>query len=294
MPIVANSADPGNTFPAIRSINEHKSIRITGFDLTSIIELSPLPSTVSRVLKFACNLAASTSEFMIIKSHKSLAGDAGCSTSTIRRAYEIAVDMGILFCEEQYDDENSKKRMPNKYTFTQKALTFVRMSLAALKAAKQKPTGRQSLVRKIVANAFYINNFSLATPIQSDTPPLGQNEQQEVRDTSSKRETLNWVPLKSDAEMTAEQPARPVKKSGSYSKTRNELAAAAAAAQNERLAEEFERRGGILHQAYQTLKANLKNKPAGSRKPKPRYSVDPFSADYSNTAYTPPDGWRSC
>lgn len=294
MSIVSNSTDPGNSFPAACSNNEHKPFQITGFDLTSIIELSPLPKSVTRVLKFACNLAASTPKFVIVKSLKNLAEDAGCSVSTVQRAYKAAVKMGILIHEDQHHPRNIKESAPSKYTFSRKALSFVRMSLAALKAANQKPTGRQSLVRKIVANAFYKNNFTCGTPSQSDTSHPGQTDQQEIRDTSRKRETLNREPSKSDAEKSAEQPAAPEKKSGSYLKTRNELAEAAAAARNVRRAKEFARKGEILHETYQKLKASFKTKPNASRKPKGRQSVDPFNGDYSNVDYSPPEGWRSC
>lgn len=297
MSIVANSADPGNTFPAFRSINEHRSIRITGFDLTHIIELSPLPKSITRVLKFACNLAGSTTDFIIIKSLRNLAEEAGCSISTVQRAYREAVKLGILSYEEQRDEKNHSVSKPSKYTFTSKALSFVRASLDALKEANLKPSGRQNIVRRVIANAFFKNDFIHNTPGQNEQTSPSQNDQQEVRDHSSKRKTLNWEPSNSDALGTASETpetSAPAKKFGFYQNTQKQLAAASSAAQNERSGEEFLRKGGMLHEAYQALKSSFRTKPAGDRNPKSRRYVDSLSGDYSKVDYAIPEGWRGC
>lgn len=297
MPIVANSADPGNTFPAFSSNNEQGSVRITGFDLTHIIELSPLPKSVTRVLKFACNLAGSTSDFIIIKSLRNLAEEAGCSISTVQRAYRAAVKLGILSYEEQRDEKNHSVSKPSKYTFTGKALSFVRASLDALKEANLKPSGRQTIVRKVIANAFFKNDFIHNTPSQNEQATPGQSDQQEVRDHSSKRKTLNGEPSNSDTlEMTTDKPetSAPAKKFGFYQNTQKQLAAASSAAQSERRAEEFQRKGGILHEAYQALKSSFKTKSTGDRSPKSRRYVDSLSGDYSKVDYAVPEGWRGC
>lgn len=297
MPIVANSADPGNTFPAFSSNNEQGSVRITGFDLTHIIELSPLPKSVTRVLKFACNLAGSTSDFIIIKSLRNLAEEAGCSISTVQRAYRAAVKLGILSYEEQRDEKNHSVSKPSKYTFTGKALSFVRASLDALKEANLKPSGRQTIVRKVIANAFFKNDFIHNTPSQNEQATPGQSDQQEVRDHSSKRKTLNGEPSNSDTlEMTTDKPetSAPAKKFGFYQNTQKQLAAASSAAQSERRAEEFQRKGGILHEAYQALKSSFKTKSTGDRSPKSRRYVDSLSGDYSKVDYAIPEGWRGC
>lgn len=279
MPIVAKSADPGNTFPVFCSNNEHRSSRITGFDLTNIIELSPLPKSVTRVLKFACNLAGSTSDFIIIKSLRNLAEEAGCSISTVQRAYRAAVKLGILSYEEQRDEKNHSVSKPSKYTFTSKALSFVRASLDALKEAKLKPSGRQTIVRRIIAKTFFKKVFIHSTPSQNEQATPGQNDQQELRDPSSKREIQNGEPLNSDVKKTAEPQPAPVKKFGLYQNTQKQLAAASSAAQNERSAEEFQRKGGLVHEAYQALKSTFK--PAGGRKPKDRRYSDPLSGSFS-------------
>ncbi|QGF29543.1 hypothetical protein EE896_22120 (plasmid) [Pantoea eucalypti] len=297
MPIVSNSADPGNTFPAHRSNNEHRSIRISGFNLTHIIELSPLPKSLTRVLKFACNLAGSTSDFIIVKSLRNLAEDAGCSISTVQRAYRLAVKLGILSYEEQRDVKNHSVSKPSKYTFTSKALSFVCASLEALKEANLEPSGRQTIVRKIVAKAFFKNNFIHATPSQNEQATPGQSDQQEVRDHSSKRKKLNGEPSNSDTlEMTKDKPetSAPAKKFGFYQNTQKQLAAASSAAQSERRAEEFQRKGGILHEAYQALKSSFKTKSTGDRSPKSRRYVDSLSGDYSKVDYAIPEGWRGC
>ncbi len=296
MAIVAKSADPGNTFPAFRSNNEHRSVRITGFDLTHIIELSPLPKSVTRVLKFACNLAGSTSDFVIIKSLRNLAEEAGCSISTVQRAYRAAVKLGILSYEEQRDEKNHSVSKPSKYTFTSKALSFVRASLEALKEANLKPSGRQTIVRRVIAKAFFKNDFIHSTHSQNEQPLPGQSDQQELRDPSSKREIKNGEPLNSVVEKSsAPQPAA-VKKFGFYQNTQKQLAAASSAAQNERSAEKFQRKGGVLHEAYQALKSTFRAKPAGGREPKGRRYSDPLSGSFSaGVDYSViPEGFRSC
>jgi len=295
--IVANSADPGNTFPAYRSNNEHRSIRISGFNLTHIIELSPLPKSLTRVLKFACNLAGSTSDFIIVKSLRNLAEDAGCSISTVQRAYRLAVKLGILSYEEQRDAKNHSVSKPSKYKFTSKALSFVRASLDALKEANLEPSGRQTIVRKVVAKVFFKNDFFHVIPSQNEQATPGQSDQQEVRDHSSKRKILNVEPSNSDTlEMTTDKPetSAPAKKFGFYQNTQKQLAAASSAAQSERRAEEFQRKGGILHEAYQALKSSFKTKSTGDRSPKSRRYVDSLSGDYSNVDYAIPEGWRGC
>ncbi|MDH2069433.1 hypothetical protein [Pantoea sp. GD03673] len=296
MSIVAKSADPGNTFPAFRSNNEHSSVRITGFDLTHIIELSPLPKSVTRVLKFACNLAGSTSDFIIIKSLRNLAEEAGCSISTVQRAYRAAVKLGILNYEEQRDEKNHSVSKPSKYTFTSKALSFVRASLEALKEANLKPSGRQTIVRRVIAKAFFKNDFIHSTPSQNEQAPPGQSDQQELRDPSSKREIHNRKPLNSVVEKSSEPQPAAVKKFGLYQNTQKQLAAASSAAQNERSAEEFQRKGGVLHEAYQTLKSTFRAKPAGGRKPKGRRYSDPLSGSFSaGVDYSViPEGFRGC
>lgn len=296
MSIVAKSADPGNTFPAFRSNNEHRSVRITGFDLTHIIELSPLPKSVTRVLKFACNLAGSTSDFIIIKSLRNLAEEAGCSISTVQRAYRAAVKLGILSYEEQRDEKNHSVSKPSKYTFTSKALSFVRASLEALKEANLKPSGRQTIVRRVIANAFFKNDFTRNTPGQNEQAPPGQSDQQELRDPSSKREIQNREPLDSVVEKSSEPQPAAVKKFGFYQNTQKQLAAASSAAQNERSAEEFKRKGGVLHEAYQALKSTFRAKPAGGRKPKGRRYSDPLSGSFSaGVDYSViPEGFRGC
>jgi len=294
--IVAKSADPGNTFPAFRSNNEHSSVRITGFDLTHIIELSPLPKSVTRVLKFACNLAGSTSDFIIIKSLRNLAEEAGCSISTVQRAYRAAVKLGILNYEEQRDEKNHSVSKPSKYTFTNKALSFVRASLEALKEANLKPSGRQTIVRRVIAKAFFKNDFIHSTPSQNEQAPPGQSDQQELRDPSSKREIQNGKPLNSVVEKSSDPQPAAVKKFGLYQNTQKQLAAASSAAQNERSAEEFQRKGGVLHEAYQALKSTFRAKPAGGIKPKGRRYSDPLSGSFSaGVDYSViPEGFRGC
>ncbi|WP_256849127.1 helix-turn-helix domain-containing protein [Pantoea sp. Ft+CA_17] len=293
MPIVANSADPGNTFPAFRSNNEHRSIRITGFDLTHIIELSPLPKSVTRVLKFACNLAGSTSDFIIIKSLRNLAEEAGCSISTVQRAYRAAVKLGILSYEEQRDEKNHSISKPSKYTFTSKALCFVRASLDALKEANLKPSGRQNIVRRVIAKAFFKNDFIHNTPSQNEQASPGQNDQQEVRDHTRKRKIKNREPIISEVEKSAEQPPAPVKNFGFYQDTQKQLAAASSAAQNERRAAEFQRKGRVLHEAYQALKSTFKTKPAGGQKQKSRRYVVSLNGDCTKGMdYSIPKGFR--
>lgn len=294
MSIVANSADPGNTFPAFRSNNEHRSIRITGFDLTHIIELSPLPKSITRVLKFACNLAGSTTDFIIIKSLRNLAEEAGCSISTVQRAYREAVKLGILSYEEQRDEKNHSVSKPSKYTFTSKALSFVRTSLDALKEANLKPSGRQNIVRRVIAKAFFKNDFTHSTPSQNEQASPGQNDQQEIRDHTRKRKIQNREPMISKVKKSAEQPPAPVKKFGFYQNTQKQLAAASSATQNERRAEEFQRKGGILHEAYQALKSTFKHNPVGGQKPKGRRYSDPLSGSFSESVdYSViPEGFR--
>lgn len=295
MPIVANSADPGNTFPAFRSNNEHRSIRITGFDLTHIIELSPLPKSVTRVLKFACNLAGSTSDFIIIKSLRNLAEEAGCSISTVQRAYRAAVKLGILSYEEQRDEKNHSISKPSKYTFTSKALSFVRASLDALKEANLKPSGRQNIVRRVIANAFFKNDFIHSTPSQNEQATPGQNDQQEVRDPARKRKIQNGGAIISEINNPAEGPTVPVTKYGLYQNTQKQLAAASSASQNERRAAEFQHKGGILHEAYQALKSTLKTKSGGDWKQKSHRYSDSFSGDFSSVDYSViPEGFRGC
>ena len=295
MSIVANSADPGNTFPSFRSNNEHRSIRITGFDLTHIIELSPLPKSITRVLKFACNLAGSTTDFIIIKSLRNLAEEAGCSISTVQRAYREAVKLGILSYEEQRDEKNHSISKPSKYTFTSKALCFVRASLDALKEANLKPSGRQNIVRRVIANTFFKNDFIHNTPSQNEQASPGQNDQQEVRDHTRKRKIKNREPIISEVEKSAEQPPAPVKNFGFYQDTQKQLAAASSAAQNERRAAEFQRKGRIMHEAYRALKSTFKTRPAGGQKLKNRRYSDSFSGDFSSVDYSViPEGFRGC
>ena len=294
VPIVANSADPGNTFPAFRSNNEHRSVRITGFDLTHIIELSPLPKSVTRVLKFACNLAGSTSDFIIIKSLRNLAEEAGCSISTVQRAYRAAVKLGILSYEEQRDEKNHSVSKPSKYTFTNKALSFVRASLDALKEANLKPSGRQNIVRRIIAKAFFKNDFIHKAPSQNEQIAPSQTDQHEVRDLSSKRKIQNGEALNYEVEKSAEEQPASVKKFGFYQDTQQQLSAASSAAQNERSAEEFQRKGGVLHEAYQALKSTFRAKSTCGRKQKSRRYVDSLSGDYSKVDYAIPEGWRGC
>lgn len=293
MSIVANSADPGNTFPSFRSNNEHRSIRITGFDLTHIIELSPLPKSITRVLKFACNLAGSTTDFIIIKSLRNLAEEAGCSISTVQRAYREAVKLGILSYEEQRDEKNHSISKPSKYTFTSKTLSFVRASLDALKEANLKPSGRQNIVRRVIAKAFFKNDFIHSTPSQNEQASPGQNDQQEVRDHTRKRKIKNREPIISEVKKSAEQPPAPVKKFGFYQDTQKQLAAASSAAQNERHAAEFQRKGRILHEAYLSLKSTFKNKPAGGQKQKSRRYVVSLNGDCTRGMdYSIPEGFR--
>lgn len=293
MSIVANSADPGNTFPALRSNNEHRSIRITGFDLTHIIELSPLPKSITRVLKFACNLAGSTTDYIIIKSLRNLAEEAGCSISTVQRAYREAVKLGILSYEEQRDEKNHSVSKPSKYTFTSKALSFVRASLDALKEANLKPSGRQNIVRRVISKAFFKNDFIHSTPSQNEQASPGQNDQQEVRVHTRKRKIKNREPIIPEVKKSAEQPPAPVKKFGFYQNTQKQLAAASSAAQNERRAAEFQRKGRILHEAYRALKSTFKTKPAGGQKQKSRRYVVSLNGDCTNGMdYSTPEGFR--
>ncbi|HBV91202.1 MAG TPA: hypothetical protein DEF80_09470 [Pantoea sp.] len=82
-------------------------------------------------------------------------------------------------------------------------------------------------------------------------------------------------------EKSSESQSAAVKKFGFYQNTQKQLAAASSAAQNERSAEDFQRKGGVLHEAYQALKSTFRAKPAGGRKPKGRRYSDPLSGSFS-------------
>lgn len=283
--MLAKNADHGNSFPSSCSNNKQNSVRITGYDFTHVIELSPLPKSLTRVLKFACNLACSTSRFEIIKSLSTLAEEAGVSVSTVQRAYRLAVKLGILTHEEQRCKNNHKWSKPSKYTFTSKALAFVQASLAELKAANLQPTGRQSLVRRIVADTFSKLNFTFATP--------GQNDQQEVRDLSRTRETQYSESAISESKEIASEPPASEKKFGIYQESLQSLAAGSAAADKERRAEAYQRNGQLMHKVYGYIKSTFKPKTATGRKPESRRQTGDFAGDgLKHDNYAIPEGFR--
>gem|GEM_PF-1945315 len=293
MKIVAKNADHGNSFPLHCLDNKQNPVRITGYDFTHVIELSPLPKSLTRVLKFACNLACSTSRFEIIKSLSTLAEEAGVSISTVQRAYRLAVKLGILTHEEQRCKNNHKWSKPSKYTFTSKALAFVQASLAELKAANLQPAGRQSLVRKIVADTFSKLNFTLATPGQNEQATPGQNDQQEVRDLSRTRETQYSESAISESKEIASEPSAPEKKFGIYQESLQSLAAGSAAADKERRAEAYQRNGQLMHKVYGYIKSTFKPKAAAGRKPESRRQTGDFAGDgLKHDNYAIPEGFR--
>jgi len=291
--MVAKNSDPGNSFPSLRTKSNHNSVQITGYDFTHIIELSPLPKSLTRVLKFACNLACSTSRFEIIKSLSTLAEEAGVSVSTVQRAYRLAVKLGILTHEEQRCKNNHKWSKPSKYTFTSKALAFVQASLAELKAANLQPAGRQSLVRKIVADTFSKLNFTIATPGQNEQATPGQNDQQEVRDLSRTRETQYSESAISESKEIASEPSASEKKFGIYQESLQNLVAGSAAADKERRAKAYQRNGQLMHKVYGYIKSTFKPKAAAGRKPESRRQKGDFAGDgLKHDNYAIPEGFR--
>ena len=291
--MVAKNADHGNSFPTFCSENKQNHIRITGYDFTHVIELSPLPKSLTRVLKFACNLACSTPRFEIIKSLSTLAEEAGVSVSTVQRAYRLAVKLGILDHEEQRCKNNHKWSKPSKYTFTSKALAFVQASLTELKAANLQPAGRQSLVRKIVADTFSKLNFTLATPSQNEQATPGQNDQQEVRDLSRTRETQYREPANSESKEIAPKPPASEKRFGIYQESLQNLATGSAAADKERRAEAYQRNGQLMHKVYGYIKSTFKPKTAAGRKPESRRQTGDFAGDgLKHDNYAIPEGFR--
>ncbi|MDT0178184.1 hypothetical protein Q9R34_19355 [Enterobacter sp. BRE11] len=289
--IVAKNTDPGNTFPVGSSNNDLKSVRITGFDLERIIELSPLPKRMTRILKFACNLAGSTSKFVIMKSLSNLAEEAGCSVSTVQRAYRLAEHLGILTREIQYDKFNRNKCAPSKYTFTGKALAFVRASIADLQAANLKVSGRQKNVRSVIAKAFIKFNFIHNTPSQKDCLPPGQNDREEVITDPRKRETLNGQPEISGLNESTAQPPAPAREKHFIQDSQNDLAAAAAAADKERRAETFERNGSLLHRLFNTGRLKSRFNSANGRKQNGR-RTGALPGDGISHDYAIPEGFR--
>lgn len=293
MPIVANNTKHGNSFPSHCSENKQNRVRITGYDFTHVIELSPLPKSLTRVLKFACNLACSTPRFEIIKSLSTLAEEAGVSVSTVQRAYRLAVKLGILDHEEQRCKNNHKWSKPSKYTFTSKALAFVQASLTELKAANLQPAGRQSLVRKIVADTFSKLNFALTTPGHNEQATPGQNDQQEVRDLSRTRETQYREPSNSESKEIASEPPASEKKFGIYQESLQNLAAGSAAADKERRAEAYQRNGQLMHKVYGYIKSTFKPKATAGRKPESRRQTGDFAGDgLKHDNYAIPEGFR--
>lgn len=257
--MLSNQAVISNTFQPNKPVFEQNPKKITGFDLERIIELSPFPSRVGRLLKFACNLAASTSEFVIYKSQKTLAEDAGCSVSTLQRAYRVAVAMGVLSVTPVYDDK-TRARKANMYRFTPKALTFVRDCLKLLRDAKLKISSSQKTVRGIVAKAFALFDFTPTTPCQNEETPPCQNDVQEIRDLSKTRKTLQGGVDFVDNE----KPKKAVQQTSviSQSEVIAKLAAAKSRANNERLAEKHDSQRSTLDKLFGRFGYKPKRNPA--------------------------------
>lgn len=241
--MLSNQAVISNTFQPNKPIFEHFPKKITGYDLERVIELSPFPSRVGRLLKFACNLAASTSEFVIYKAQKTLAADAGCSLSTLQRAYRVAVKMGVLSVTPVYC-EKTRAQKANLYRFTAKTLSYVHDCLSLLKAAKLKVSSSQKAVRSVIAKAYALFDFAVTAPCQNEPTPACQNDAQEVRVISKTRKKLLAEPHRKN-EVNSKVKNQFARKT-TQAEVIESLAAAKSRADNERIAEKHDAQRSLL------------------------------------------------
>lgn len=276
--MLSNQAVISNTFQPNKPLFEHNPKKITGYDLERIIELSPFPSRVGRLLKFACNLAASTSEFVIYKSQKTLAEDAGCSVSTLQRAYRAAVSLGLLTVTAVYC-EKSRAQKANLYRFTPKALTYVRDCLSLLSKAKLKISSSQKAVRGVIAKAYALFDFAPTPPCQNEPTPLCQNDVQEIREISKKREKLmggdqtsNNLISKAFAVFNSQ---------ASHADVTQKLAVAKSRADNERIAQKHQEERSMLDRLLSKVRKQpkqnrLRSLPGDDRQQDYSYQPDGF------------------
>jgi hypothetical protein len=101
-----------------------KPAAFNGYELAFVVGHSRLSRSTAHILSQCANLAASTSEYFIHKSHRTIAEETGYSVSTVFRAFQEAVARALLSCTAVVD-ERSNARKANLYRFTPGYLAFV-------------------------------------------------------------------------------------------------------------------------------------------------------------------------
>lgn len=194
-----------------------KPAAFNGYELAFVVGHSRLSRSTGHILAQCANLAASTSEYFIHKSHRTIAEETGYSVSTVFRAFQEAVARGLLSCTI-VADERTNARKANLYRFTPGYLAFVAKVKEKLVNAGLKISSPVRKLKQLVDQVL-----ALSPPGQIERPSPGQNDVAKNKRTSS-RTTKGDLPGKPETNS-------PVMSNKQLSHT---IAAAKAAAANKR------------------------------------------------------------
>lgn len=157
-----------------------KPAAFNGYELAFVVGHSRLSRSTGHILAQCANLAASTSEYFIHKSHRVIAEETGYSVSTVLRAFREAVARGLLSCTAVVDDRTNARKA-NLYRFTPGYLAFVTRVKAKLVSAGLKISSPVRKLKQLVDQVF-----ALAPPCQNDMPSPCQNDRAKNKRTSSR------------------------------------------------------------------------------------------------------------
>lgn len=173
-----------------RMPGNNKAVEISGFELTILVANSLIPHGVVRVLSQLANLAASTPNFFISRSHKRIAEETNCSESTVRRAFRWAVQSGMLL-KQAVAHEKTNAQLPNMYRFSPTFLAYAREIKAKLIAKKLTFFSPIKAVREVINSVQAFMNFHPQPPVQKEHPPRGQNDQDKNKISSSRKTKIS-------------------------------------------------------------------------------------------------------
>lgn len=168
-----------------RSLCNKNAVEISGFELSFLIANSVIPHGVVRVIGVLANLAASTPNYFISRSHKRIAEEICCSESTVRRAFKWAVDNGMLIMQRVVH-EKTNARLPNMYRFTPAFLTYARTVKAKLSEKKLTFFSPIRAVKEVIVAVRVTFNFCPHPPAQKEQVPPSQNDQAKNKNSSSR------------------------------------------------------------------------------------------------------------
>lgn len=157
-----------------------KPAAFNGYELAFVVGQSRLSRSTGHILAQCANLAASTSEYFIHKSHRTIAEETGYSVSTVFRTFQEAVARGLLSCTI-VADERTNARKANLYRFTPGYLAFVARVKEKLVNAGLKISSPVRKLKQLVDQVF-----ALSPPGQIERPSPGQNDVAKNKRTPSR------------------------------------------------------------------------------------------------------------